>query len=136
MIEFLKKVFTKRMLVIVLAGLSVFGFFRYSEYRFNLIESHFAQVENSQNVLEKKVKDLENSVQGTESNVASIQAKSTDLSNQVSGVNNTVQVLKKLSTTDPELLKKYSKVYFLNEHYVPISLTDIDLSYRSIKSIN
>ena len=47
-----------------------------------------------------------------------------------------MQVLKKLSTTDPELLKKYSKVYFLNEHYVPISLTDIDLSYRSIKSIN
>ena len=45
----------------------------------------------------------------------------------------TVDELTKLTTLDPELLKKYSKVYFLNEHYTPSSLTDIDPGYISGK---
>ena len=34
--------------------------------------------------------------------------------------------LQKLSATDPELLKKYSKVYFLSENYAPAQLSSID----------
>ena len=45
---------------------------------------------------------------------------------QISG---TVDTLNKLSKTDPELLQKYSKVYFLNEHYVPERLTEIPGEY-------
>jgi len=41
----------------------------------------------------------------------------------------TVGVLDKLSKTDEELLQKYSKVYFLNEHYVPESLSPINPEY-------
>lgn len=44
-----------------------------------------------------------------------------------------VGTLQKLTQTDPELLKKYSKVYFLNEHYVPVSLTTIKSPYTSGK---
>jgi D-alanyl-D-alanine carboxypeptidase len=50
--------------------------------------------------------------------------------NQVGGVTQTlgsisgqVSTLQKLANTDPELLKKYSKVYFLNENYAPAHLS-------------
>ncbi|MES2985613.1 MAG: M15 family metallopeptidase [Patescibacteria group bacterium] len=35
--------------------------------------------------------------------------------------------LDKLSKSDPQLLKKYSKVYFLNENYAPLSLSTIPI---------
>lgn len=45
---------------------------------------------------------------------------------QIEGIKSTVGVLEKLSKTDSELLKKYSKVYFLNENYIPQKLVDIN----------
>lgn len=42
----------------------------------------------------------------------------------------TIDKLEKLTTYDPELLKKYSKVYFLSENYSPPDLEDIDPQYR------
>src|SRR3989339_1813404 len=44
---------------------------------------------------------------------------------QIGEISGTVGKLDKLSKTDKELLQKYSKVYFLNEHYVPDSLATI-----------
>ncbi len=51
------------------------------------------------------------------------------LAAQTNTLSDTVDTLTKLTTLDPELLKKYSKVYFLNEHYVPSSLIDIPAEY-------
>lgn len=51
------------------------------------------------------------------------------LAERIEEVTDTVGVLDKLSKTDRELLQKYSKVYFLNEHYVPDSLRDIPLTH-------
>jgi LAS superfamily LD-carboxypeptidase LdcB len=48
---------------------------------------------------------------------------------QISKISKTVGVLDKLSKTDEELLQKYSKVYFLNEHYVPEKLSTIEKKY-------
>ena len=48
---------------------------------------------------------------------------------QIQGIVGTVSVLEKLSKTDTELLKKYSKIYFLNENYIPERLAVIDKSY-------
>jgi D-alanyl-D-alanine carboxypeptidase len=48
---------------------------------------------------------------------------------QISKIGSTVGTLDKLAKTDPELLMKYSKVYFLNEHYMPEKLTPIDTSF-------
>ena len=52
---------------------------------------------------------------------------------QIGKLTGTVGTYEKLSRLDPELLKKYSKVYFLNEHYVPSSLSTIDPIYISGK---
>ena len=55
--------------------------------------------------------------------------KNEDFEDQLRGLSKTVGILDKLSKTDEELLQKYSKVYFLNEHYVPESLRTIDKKY-------
>ena len=47
----------------------------------------------------------------------------------VQKLSGTVFTLDKLTKTDPELLIKYSRVYFLNENYTPASLTLIPPTY-------
>ena len=46
-------------------------------------------------------------------------------------IDNSVDDLEKLAKIDPELLQKYSKVYFLNEHYNPSGLSSIDPEFVS-----
>lgn len=55
--------------------------------------------------------------------------KNDEFEDQIEEITGTVGVLDKLSKTDPELLQKYSKVYFLNEHYMPEKLVEIDTDY-------
>lgn len=55
--------------------------------------------------------------------------KNTILQEQLGNVSKTVGQLDKLSKSDPQLLKKYSKVYFLNENYSPSHLADISPQY-------
>lgn len=52
-----------------------------------------------------------------------------EIEDEYSRINNTVNDLLKLGSTDEELLQKYSKVYFLNENYVPSDLAFIDQDY-------
>ncbi|MEX2014212.1 MAG: M15 family metallopeptidase [Parcubacteria group bacterium] len=49
---------------------------------------------------------------------------------QIQSLGSTVGMLDKLAKTDKELLRKYSKVYFLNENYVPAKLTEIEENYQ------
>lgn len=55
--------------------------------------------------------------------------RNNEFEDQIDDIANKVGVLDKLSKTDPQLLQKYSKVYFLNEHYAPTKLTNIDSEY-------
>jgi D-alanyl-D-alanine carboxypeptidase len=55
--------------------------------------------------------------------------KSEALEEAFSEVNENVEILEKITTTDPELLQKYSKIYFLNEHYVPEDVRNIPSEY-------
>lgn len=48
---------------------------------------------------------------------------------QIKDISGTVSDLDKLAKTDPELLQKYSKVYFLNENYAPTGAVPIDEKY-------
>ena len=61
--------------------------------------------------------------------LTSEQSKSKNLSDNLLQMQNSVGDLIKVSKIDPELLKKYSKVYFLNENYTPAKLTNIDSQY-------
>lgn len=57
------------------------------------------------------------------------QDKNNDFERQIKKIAGTVGDLEKLSKTDKQLLQKYSKVYFLNEHYLPSQLALIDKDY-------
>lgn len=52
--------------------------------------------------------------------------KNEEFEEQIEEIGSTVGSLDKLAKLDKELLMKYSKVYFLNEHYMPDKLTEID----------
>jgi LAS superfamily LD-carboxypeptidase LdcB len=53
------------------------------------------------------------------------QGKNNLFTEQIQAISGTVNTLEKLSKTDKELLRKYSKVYFLSENYTPSALADI-----------
>lgn len=57
-------------------------------------------------------------------------SKLSDVQNAVGSITGTVTDLEKLSKTDPELLQKYSKVFFLNEHYAPSRVVEIPKQYQ------
>jgi len=57
------------------------------------------------------------------------QQKNSMFQSQIGQIAGTVGTLDKLAKTDKELLQKYSKVYFLNEHYMPDELAEIDSKY-------
>jgi len=120
----------KDLVAIVLLGAFLFGLIRYVDYRFDQIitdiDNTNKRVEASEAVFEQKIKDLSDLFLAT---LTEEQKKSNKLRSQLRDINETVGTLEKLSITDKELLKKYSKVYFLNEHYVPLSLGNIPAEY-------
>jgi LAS superfamily LD-carboxypeptidase LdcB len=68
-------------------------------------------------------------------NLQAAQSQNSVIESQVQQISGTVGTLQKLSNTDPQLLQKYSRVYFLNENYIPASLTNIDPQYLLNKNV-
>ena len=52
-----------------------------------------------------------------------------EFEDQITEITGTVGLLDKLSKIDEELLQKYSKVFFLNEHYMPERIKQLDQEY-------
>jgi LAS superfamily LD-carboxypeptidase LdcB len=86
--------------------------------------------------LSQNITDLRTATLGLSNTLAYTQQNIDAVKNQVGGVEQTVGViggavgnLQKLASVDPVLLKKYSKVYFMNENYVPAHLTTIPTEF-------
>lgn len=62
---------------------------------------------------------------GLAESLARERRKNGDFEDTLGQLSSTVGSLKKLAETDPELLAKYSKVYFLNENYAPSALAQV-----------
>ena len=122
--------FQRRSTVIVLAIIIIFiislgsiSFFRLLENE-KLLRNDLIQTQNDLNLVINENLDL---------SVELSKAKG-DLSiytSQIDGLSQTLERLKKLAETDRELLKQYSKVYFLNENYIPRGLTEISPVFLS-----
>ena len=67
--------------------------------------------------------------------LSSEKKKNEEFENQIEDITDTVGTLEKWTKTDPELLQKYSKIFFLNENYSPSELKDIDSEYLYDKNI-
>jgi len=124
-------------IAVVIASI-VYGGYRYLELRKEKIalEGNVAELEKEVGGLEGSLlsvrADLENAKNENSSLTQSLsveQNKNSAFEAQIKDISNTVGMLRKLSETDPELLKKYSRVYFLSENYVPAQLSGIDHQY-------
>lgn len=77
----------------------------------------------------KKAVNLSDALYVAEQQIEAIQSRVGGFEKTVGSISGTVGTLEKLSKTDPELLQKYSKVFFLNEHYAPPRLSQIEKAY-------
>lgn len=86
-------------------------------------------LEASSTELSTKLAVLTEAYQSLEDDYQEEAGRNRDFAKQIDDISETVGVLDKLSKTDKELLKKYSKVYFLNENYIPSKLATIPKDY-------
>lgn len=113
------------------------GILGFSEYRYHGLKQELSGTKQELAIttsgLQQKITELETTIANENKNLANKlgveQDKNNSLSSAFSEIKSTVGTLEKLSKTDSELLKKYSKVYFLNEHYIPTALSKIDPKY-------
>ncbi len=112
-------------LVIAILGFSAGGYIYYGIAK-NIVQNTTD--------LEGKVLELQDKNITLAQTLKAEQQKNGAFEYQIGQIASTVGTLDKLSKTDKELLQKYSKVYFLNENYVPESLTDIPSKYLYDKS--
>ncbi len=143
--KFFSKAFfagTSAALAVLFAAGLVFGWRKYrlvSEDLKNIEQTHASAAAG----LKNKLRETENKLQGTEKELyqaqqdnaelgrmlAEEQAKNALFAEQIGTIRQTVDELVKLRGLDKELLQKYSKIYFLNENYLPKGLSQIAAEY-------
>lgn len=79
--------------------------------------------------LEAELSVASTTIASTTANWQLEKERTDQLASQVSNLAVSVNTLDKLSKTDRELLKKYSRVYFLSEHFTPDRLATITPMY-------
>ena len=79
--------------------------------------------------LNEKLGETIEELDETEDDLREEKNRNDDFQDQINSIAGTVGTLDKLSKTDKELLQKYSKVYFLNENYIPSNIKQIDDEY-------
>lgn len=130
------KAFNILITILVLAFLSYLAWNEYRAYALQKIIDDLASSNQSKsdelNTLKASTTESAATVEGLFQTLARVideeRAKNKTLEDKVG-------TLDKLSKSDPQLLKKYSKVYFLNENYAPVSLSAIPVEYAFNKSV-
>lgn len=126
-------------ILLILAALIGLGYSDFSTFK--KLENTNNDLKNSKEDLQQKISDIETILLAAqEENLTMSEAleaareKSESLERQFDRVNDNVEELEKITTTDPELLQKYSKIFFLNEHYAPADLATISSKWTYDKS--
>ncbi len=124
--------------LVILIGIVAWSEYRYYELKkavavkqidfTNQIASFAAsstEIQTMLSTLMSKIDTLSNESIALTGIVQNEKSRNEVIQEQVGKVSSTIGTLDKLSKTDPELLQKYSKVFFLNEHYTPSSLATV-----------
>jgi LAS superfamily LD-carboxypeptidase LdcB len=99
-------------------------------------DEQFAGLNQTLKLFEKSIIALEGRNSTLANALENEKSKNGKLLDQFNDIEDTVGGLEKLSKTDPQLLQKYSKVYFLNDNYIPVQLADIDKTFAFNKKVN
>ncbi|MBI2674108.1 MAG: M15 family metallopeptidase [Candidatus Zambryskibacteria bacterium] len=116
-------------LIILIFSIAALVLAGYVAYQYRLLGNELKMVENNNSTLQIQLEKVEKDKLNLSELSAYQQSIIDSFQGQISNIGQTVGTLEKLAQTDKELLKKYSKVYFLNENYVPAKLTQIDEAY-------
>ena len=79
--------------------------------------------------LKEELNDVKDDLEDLADDYRDERNRNEDFDDQLRDLAGTLGDLDKLAKTDEELLQKYSKVYFLNENYIPERLEQIDDKY-------
>lgn len=91
-----------------------------------VMQQELAAATTTIRTLRDELEDTQEELEETEEDLEREEERNEIFSDQIERLTGTVADLDKLSKTDEELLQKYSRVYFLNENYVPSDLDRID----------
>lgn len=125
--------------LLVISGVTTFVFFG----KWTTVSSQLNGLQNDYVVAQQKINELDQAIRAIQDEKAKIEAEknataqklattkqSVDaLTDKVAEVSKEARTLEKLKELDPQLLQKYSKVYFLNEHYTPRELSLVQEKY-------
>jgi len=137
-------------LIILLASASIYGLWELKKMNesysalsttyqntLNLHDTERASTTATLSLRDATVADLadrlqltEEELSDTESTLRTEKNRNDEFEDRINTIAGTVGNLDKLSKTDKELLQKYSKVYFLNEHYVPEALKEVSDEWK------
>ncbi len=113
-----------------LAASAYFGWSDYRLNRYNLsLQREIASTTGNFNSLKQEFEKTEAERTDFERKYNGEKTRADSIEIQFGAVKDTIGVLEKLYAIDSELLKKYSKVYFLNENYTPSKLIEINPEY-------
>lgn len=129
-----KNIFSKTHILVAGALILTFVAIGYVEYKYTFLKNENSELELTLENAQKELDQSKTENTGLVTNLSSEQAKNTTFEKQISDISSTVGVLEKIKATDKELLQKYSKVYFLNENYIPSKLALIDTKYLFSKT--
>lgn len=125
-----------RILLLAIGGVVALGLVAFAGYQFweqqtalRDTRATLAETETRAQTLEQNLKNTELERETVSAALQREQEKNTAFETKLENLSGDVGTLKKLAKTDPELLAKYSKVYFLNENYAPPALKPIDDAY-------
>jgi len=96
---------------------------------FTNLETDIYTKEEALKKAQKTIEQLRQENSDLLTNIEETESELEDLEDEVSKLQGGLDILSRLTTIDPEILKKYSRVYFLNEHYRPDKLVLIDKKY-------
>ncbi len=116
-----------RLPIIIMALLAIA--LGYGYYKYHALDKAFASLSSDFEVSQKNLTAEKETKDYILQQLSLEQSRSGAFSEQIVDLLGTVGTLDKLANTDKELLQKYSKVYFLNEHYVPENLVDVPKEY-------
>ena len=124
-------------IIVIIIGISVYAYLRMNslDTRIDTLSTNLASLSANlastsqalQSTIEQTHVTLSNALTLEQQNV---QMQLGGVQNQVGNLSGTLSNIQKLSTIDPQLLEKYSKVYFLNENYAPPHLSEVPLAYQ------
>ncbi len=129
-------IYTLLVLIILgLGGVLVYGRQQYEE-KITMVQAEFASSTAAFQTRIDEIKTELAAVTGERdelvSNLTSEQQRARELEQRNEDLDDKVDEFEKLAKLDPQLLQKYSKVFFLNEHYTPAQLKEVPAEWLAV----